>query len=271
VNGVGLKFAAFLKRDLLTARTYRFSFLLQIFNIGSALWMYFFLSRVVGVGQVSEISSYGTGFFAFLLVGVAFWNLLFTASLGAVNAIRSEQRSGTLEALLTTATPAWLIVLGGIFMPMILAAVELLLYLLFGALFFQVDLSRANWPLALALLLMSMLQGAAIGLLIASVIVLVKRAEAVAGVVLSLLGLLVGVFYPVEMLPSALQTLANVIPLTHALRAMRQALFLSATIETLWIVVVVLATSTVGIFFVGVWTLNQALNAARSEGTLAQF
>jgi ABC-2 type transport system permease protein len=265
------KFLAFLRRDLRTARTYRFSFVVQLFGIASGLWMYFFLGRMVGDRLTPALAAYGSSFFSFVLVGVAFWGLLAKAMLGTLNAIQSEQRSGTMEALLVTPTRPWLLILGGLALPLILGAVELLLYLAGGALFFHVDLTQANWPAVLLLLTLTVAHGAALGLFIASFIIVVKRGDSIALLPVSVLGLLIGIFYPVEVLPAPLQLLSNLIPLTYALRGMRQALFRSASLGSLWIEISVMALSTAVLAALAAWVLNRALGYARIEGSLARF
>lgn len=270
MSDLGRAFLAFLRRDLYTARSYRFSFLLQLFGIASGLWMYFFLGRVVGEG-LPALAAYGGSFFAFVLVGVTFWNLLSTALLGTLNAIRAEQRSGTLEALLTMPVPAWLIVLGGLAWPLVLGVIEVALYLAGGGLFFGIDWGQADWPALGVLLALAVAHGAALGLFIAAVMILVKRGEPLAWMLSSVLGLLTGVFYPIEVLPEPIRLLAEAFPLTHALRAMRLALFRAASLGTLWGEIAFLGGSTLLLALAGTWALNRALDHARAEGSLAQF
>lgn len=262
---------SFLKRDLITTRSYRFSFLMQIIGIGSGLFTYFFLGQAVGDQTQTSIQQYGGSYFGFVLIGVAFWGLLGTSMMGALRAIQAEQRNGTMEALLVTPVSPWVLVLGGSLMPLILAVVELLLYLTGGAVFFQLDWSKADWVAVVLLLVLTTAQGSALGQFIAAFIILVKRGEAASWIPVSILGLLTGIFYPVEVLPAALQSAANLVPLTYALKGLRQALFGSASTGSLWLVLLMLVLTTAALGMLGAWALNRALALARAEGSLARF
>ncbi|HUS13543.1 MAG TPA: ABC transporter permease [Chloroflexia bacterium] len=271
MSGLGRKLQAFLRRDLLTTSSYRFALLLQAFQVGSGLWMYFFLSRTMGGTITPALEPYGSSFFAFVLVGVAFWGLFSNALIGAMNTIRGEQRSGTMEALLTMPIPAWLVVLGGAVQPLVLSVLELVLYLAGGALFFDVDWSRASWPAVMTLLGLSLGHGAVLGLFIAALIVVVKRGDQMVWVLASGLALMTGIFYPVEVLPAPLRALATLLPLTQALQGLRRALFRGASLGDLWPEISIVGLSTLGLAVLGTWVLNRALDYARVEGSLGQF
>ena len=59
-----------------------------------------------------------------------------------------------------------------------------------------------------------------------------KRADPSSWLVQGLSYLLGGVYYPVAVLPEWGQTLANILPITHALEAMRKLLLLGVSNET---------------------------------------
>jgi ABC-2 type transport system permease protein len=271
--GIERKLRAFLIRDFRISRSYRLSFILQMINIASGLWMYFFLSRALNVTGTpgANINGYGGDLFAFILVGMAFSNLQNTAMTGAITTIRAEQRSGTLEALLTTPIPPWLIILGGIGLPLLISIVEIVLYLAGGAVFFGTDWSHANWPALMVLLILAVAHGIALGLWVAALIIIVKRGEQITYLLLGTLTLITGVYYPVEVLPLPLQAIAEVIPITHALRAIRRALFSGSSIDSLATEITILGLSTLLLALLGVWLFNRALDYARSEGSLSQF
>ena len=271
MSEIGRALLAFLRRDLRTNRSYRFAFVLQLVGITSSLWMYFFLSRTMGGGQPAVLAAYGGNLFGFIIVGTAFWGLLSTALTGTLNAVRSEQRGGTMEALLVTTTPPWLLVLGGIGLPLLIGLGQLILYLAGAALVFQVDWGRADWGLVALLLVLALAHTATLGLLVAAAIIIVKRGDALVGLLTGVIALLSGIFYPIEVLPAPLQWLARGLPLTHALRGLRQALFHAGSPGEIGSVLLILAGSTVVLGPVAAWALNQALAYARRDGHLAGF
>jgi ABC-2 type transport system permease protein len=243
---------------------------MQLFGIASGLWTYFFLGRMVEGGTTSAFLPASADFFSFVLVGVAFWGLLSTAILGTLNSIQAEQRSGTLEAILVSSAPPWSVILGGAMLPLLIGVLEMLLYLAGGAYFFNVDWGRAHWPALAALVGLAVAHGAALGFIVAAVVIVIKRGEAVAWVLISVLAMLSGVFYPVEVLPEPLHVISEMLPLTYALRGMREALFVGGS-PAVWLYAVVLALSTLLLMLTGAWALKRAIDVARTEGSLAHF
>jgi ABC-2 type transport system permease protein len=271
MSNLGRIVLAFFRRDVQTTRSYRFALILQIIGIASSLWMYFFLSRTMGTGATAIMAPYGGDLFGFMVVGIAFWSLLSTALMGTLNAVRAEQRGGTMEAVLVTAAPPWLLMLGGVVLPLLIGLIEAACYLGGAAGVFHVDWSRANWGLATLIALLAVAHTATLGLLVAAAIIAVKRGDQLVSVLSGALALLTGIFYPVEVLPGPLATLAGLLPLTHALRALRQALFGAGAPGDLLVALAVLIGSTGVLAGVGLWALNRALAHARREGSLAGF
>jgi ABC-2 type transport system permease protein len=113
------------------------------------------------------------------------------------------------------------------------------LYLLAGALLFGLrlgGLDAAGLALALAALVLAVLAFSGLGILAASFVMLFKRGEPATLLVLNGINLLGGVYFPVEVFAERapwLLPLANLLPLTYALRALRLAL-LGWTPAALW-------------------------------------
>ncbi len=268
---MGRALLAFLRRDLQTNRSYRFAFVLQLAGIATSLWMYFFLSRTMGDGPRAVLAAYGGNLFGFIIVGTAFWGVLSTALTGTLNAVRSEQRGGTMEALLVTTTPPWLLVLGGMGLPLLIGVGQMVLYLAGAVLVFHVDWGQADWGAAALLLLLALAHTATLGLLVAAVIIVVKRGDGLVALLTGLLALLTGIFYPIEVLPLPLQWLARGLPLTYALRGLRQALFHAGAPGEIGNALLILAGATVLVGPPAGWLLNRALAHARRDGHLAGF
>jgi ABC-2 type transport system permease protein len=146
----------------------------------------------------------------------------------------------------------------------------MLLYLVGGALFFQVDWGRADWFALTLLVGLAVIHGTALGLFVAAAVIVIKRGEAIAWALISVLAMLSGVFYPVEVLPAPLRAVSEIIPLTHALRGMREALFVGGS-PAVWTAAAVLALSTLLLIVAGGWMLRRALDVACTEGSLAHF
>jgi len=218
------KLAAFFRRDFAIARGYRAVLLLEGLEALFGVATFYYLSRFVESPALSRELPNGSSYFAFALVGFAFFDYL-SVSLNAFDASLEEaRRNRTLEALLVTQTSLPVIIGGSAIYPFSALALRTCVYLAWGALLFGFAPLRANWPGAALILLASILAFAGLGIFSASYTVLFKRGNPAKWIVLSLSGLVGGMMYPVDILPRGLQVLARLIPVTYSLEGMRAAL-----------------------------------------------
>jgi ABC-2 type transport system permease protein len=222
------KVAAFFWRDFAIARGYRGALLLETIEALFGVATFYYLSRFVQSPELSSELPAGTNYFAFALIGFAFFDYL-SVSLSAFDASLEEARQNrTLEALLVTQTPLPVILAGSALYPFAALALRTCVYLAWGALLFGFTPRSANWPGALAILLASILAFAGLGILSAGYSILFKRGNPAKWIVLGVSGLLGGMMYPVSVLPLPLQMLARLIPVTYSLEGMRAALLAGA-------------------------------------------
>lgn len=214
---------AFLRRDYRLARTARLALAWQIVSVACTVPTMYYLGRLLRP-PAPVLCASGGDYFAFVSVGVACLGLC-SAGMGAcAAAVRQEQMGGTLDVLLLSPAPVWALAAGASLWTMLVAAGQTGLYLVFAAIAFHLDFSRANVAGAAAALVLTMGVCAALGVLSASLVLLLRRPDVLTSLVTSASVLLAGVFYPTRVLPSALQRAAELLPLTHALRALRLAL-----------------------------------------------
>jgi ABC-2 type transport system permease protein len=222
------KMAAFFWRDFAIARGYRGALLLETIEALFGVATFYYLSRFVQSPELAGELPAGTNYFAFALVGFAFFDYL-SVSLSAFDASLEEARQNrTLEALLVTQTPLPVILAGSALYPFAALALRTCVYLAWGALLFGFAPRSANWPGAVAILLASILAFAGLGIISAGYSILFKRGNPAKWIVLGVSGLLGGMMYPVSVLPAPLQLLARLIPVTYSLEGMRAALLAGA-------------------------------------------
>ncbi|MGD0515830.1 MAG: hypothetical protein ABSA29_21200, partial [Terriglobales bacterium] len=111
------KVVAFFRRDFAIARGYRGAFLIEILEAFFGVATFYYLSRFVQSPELSSALPAGSSYFAFALVGFAFFDYL-SVSLTAFDASIEEARQNrTLEALLVTQTPLPVILAGSAVYP----------------------------------------------------------------------------------------------------------------------------------------------------------
>jgi len=228
------KIAAFFWRDFSIARGYRGALILETMEALFGVATFFYLSRFVESPQLDSALPAGSSYFAFALVGFAFFDYLSVAISAFDSSIEEARQNRTLEALLVTQTPLPVILAGSAAYPFAALALRTCVYLAWGGLFFGFAPHAANWLGAVVILLASMLAFVGLGILSASYQILFKRGNPAKWVVLGVSGLVGGMMYPVAVLPAPLQMLARLIPVTYSLEGMRAALLAGAGWGKLW-------------------------------------
>lgn len=261
---------AFMKRDFLIEISYRTAFVMQAFGIFFSSLIWYFVARLVDAPRTTP-GLQGMDYFAYVLTGVALLHYLSSAMLSFAGKIRSEQMSGTLEAMLVTPTPIGTIVLGSSLWDFLLTSVKVLAYLLVGTLVFGVVLHLENLLVALLIIGLTILAFSGIGILGAAFVLYLKRGDPITYVVSSFSALFGGVFYPPEDMPAWMEALSRFLPITYALRALRASLLngepFAALLPDLQVLLLFIAL----LLPTGILAFRLAVRKARQEGSLIQY
>jgi ABC-2 type transport system permease protein len=145
------------------------------------------------------------------------------------------------------------------------------LYLAVGSVLYGVSLGKANVPGSIILFFLTVMCFMGIGILWSSIVMVVKRGEAIItsfGYVVLLLG---GVLFPSSVLPSWLQKAAELIPLKHALEGMRLALLMGADLPSLAPIMFKLGAFAAVLLPAGLFSFSLAVQAAKRNGSLTEF
>ena len=257
--------SAFVRRDFQQAWSYKLALVTQFVGRASTLFVFFFLGRAVG--QPESLAAFGGDYFSFAVIGLALQEPAYAALASPSNKLRAAQLDGTLERLFSTSTHPRTVTLLGALAPVLSATMRGILILLGGALLGAEVVFSTQALLPVALLIGATLS---LGLMAASVTLVVKRGEPISASVHVINGLLAGVLYPVSVLPMWLQTIADWVPLTHALALLRSAILLESA-PPLSHHLSVLAVMTAVLGALAVLFFSQALQRAKRRGTLSHY
>jgi ABC-2 type transport system permease protein len=253
-----------------TATSYRIGFLLSIGGSLVSILSVFFLGRAFGSTLAGAMEPYGGSYFGFAVVGVAFSNLMALGLSGISSTIREGQMMGTLELMLLSPNRLGVLLVGASLWNHAMATVTLLVYLLVG-LALGMDMGNANLPMTALALILSVIAFNGLGLLAASVVIVIKQGNPVSLLVGMASVLLAGVFYPVSVLPGWLQAIGQLLPLTHALELVRRSALGGEGIETLWGPLLALVGLSVVLLPAGLWACHRAVKFAQTDGSLSQY
>lgn len=259
---------AFLKRDFQIEVSYRTSFVLQFTGIFFSVLFWRLLSRVV-TAPPDTPGLDGIDYFAYVLLGLAFYHYLASALLSFSSKVRQEQMTGTLEAMLVTPTSLGTIVLGSALWEFVMTSVKVLVYLGVGSLW--VDLRLESLLPSLLVLVLTILAFSGIGILSAAFIFYLKRGDPITYLVSSASVLLGGVFYPPEDMTGWIATLSRFLPITYSLRALRRALLKGSRFGDLLPDIAALLVFIAVLLPLGIVAFRFAVRKAREEGSLVQY
>lgn len=260
---------AFIKRDFLTEVSYRTSFVLQFFGILFSVLIWRFIAGVVNAPP-STPGLEGVDYFAYVLLGLAFYHYLSSAMFSFSGKIRSEQMTGTLEAMLVTPTSTGTIVLGSALWEFLMTSIKVLAYLTVGW-FLGVTLRVGSLVPCLLVLGLTILAFSGIGILAAAFILYLKRGDPISYLVSSVSALFGGVFYPPEDMPAWLGGVSRLLPITYALHALRRALLRGSRLVDLLPDILALVLFVAILLPLGILAFRFAVRKARQEGSLVQY
>lgn len=214
---------AFFERNWnLTRRYFGWEVVWFVYSVVNALTILFIAAATERItGQ-----SVDTRFFVlYLLIGTTMWSYLSAVFDVVAETIAWERWEGTIEYTLMAPVPRFLHLLGTCCYAVTYAVARAVLIFAVVAMMFQVDLHLAN-PLT-ALVVIAVGSVSVIGLaMVAAVLPLLftERGAQMTFVIHSSLLLISGVYAPVDVLPSWLQVLSPLSPMTYVLRAVRAGL-----------------------------------------------
>lgn len=262
---------AFFTRDATIALSYRFSFAVQLLGNLLVLGVAYYIGKTVDTGASPALAPYGGNFLAFLLIGIALGDCAGVSLTTFARELREGQLTGTLEATLMSPVSLHLILILSSLWSYFFSGVRFVFYLALGGLFYGVSMGQANIVSAIVIFLLTVLCFMALGILWASVVMVVKRGETVITTVGYLVILVSGVIFPSSVLPSWLQKVSALVPLTPALEGMRFAILRGATLAELLPIIVQLTIFAGVLFALALTSFRFAVEMAKRRGSLTEF
>jgi ABC-2 type transport system permease protein len=262
---------AFCRRELAQISRHRFYVLTRTAAFAFAVVSLYFFSRFVGAAPNLHLQAYGGDYLAFGLVGLLVTELQYVGVTSLGQRVRLAQLMGFLEAELATPAPAWMVLGAAPVYEFGSAILRSTAYLAGASLILGVSFHNAQ-PLSVALVVPFVLMAfVGLGLLTAAGTMLTRRSNPVAMVLGAASMFLSGVVYPVSVLPPWLQSAGRLLPLTHALEALRRALLIGASPRELLPSLGALALFGCLLTPAGLGLFVYALRRARVDGSLTHY
>jgi ABC-2 type transport system permease protein len=185
------------------------------------------LGRATGGDQAADNFAANTGttnYVAFLLIGSNVFTLVSNAFWHIAYWLRFEQETGTLEAIYLTPTSSATLASGVALYSVIRGLVAAFLAYIIGCLVFSVNPLQGDVLLALAFIAVGLVPLYGAALLFGALVLKVKESNALIGLMQWGISFLMGIFFPITIMPAFIKAIALLFPPTWMTNGVRSAL-----------------------------------------------
>jgi ABC-2 type transport system permease protein len=259
---------AFVERNInLVKRYWAWELVWLVYSIANSLSVSYIglgMERIAGSQNVN-----GRYLVLYLVIGTLVWRYLSIIFYWITELISIERWEGTIEYTLMAPIRRIVHMAGQTFFSVVYSLFFTAVILGVTVLLFEIDLSNANLFGGALMLLVGSLSFIGVSIM-ASVLPLLfpERGAQMTHIVIALLLLVSGVYYPVDVLPELLQRLAVFSPATYVLEGTRSALLEGLPTAQLW--PDIWPTLLMGVMAIpaGLWVFEQAERYAKRTGKL---
>ncbi len=261
----------FFKRDAIEAMSYKTQAGLSAIQIIANCTVFYFLSRYFSKDLLQHLipGSHPVDYFPYILLGIALADFQSIALQSFSKAIYRELGSGTLEAILVTPTSLFEVMIASFFWSFAYAVTRLAFYLGLGVFLFKISFPAIHLFSTLSTLGLTITSLSGFGLISAGNALLSKRGDPLEYAMRGLSKFLSGVYFPVTALPVWIQGFSFCLPLTFALKALRECLMQGADIFQIIPELVVLILFSGVMLPAGFFYFKWAFKKAKKEGSLS--
>jgi ABC-2 type transport system permease protein len=225
-----------------------YAFIERNFNIVKRYWAWELVWLVYGIVNSLSVSFIGVGMGAlgateaqsqtmviYLAIGTIVWRYLSVIFYWVTDVIGIERWEGTIEYTLMAPIQRLTHMLGQTSFAVVYSMFHTIVILAATLLFFNITLTNANLVTPFVVLLAGSFSFIGFSIF-GSVLPLLfpERGSQMTHVIIALLLLISGVYYPVSVLPPWMQTLSLISPATYVLEGVRAGLLEGATVQQVW-------------------------------------
>ncbi|MGQ0766795.1 MAG: ABC transporter permease [Gemmatimonadota bacterium] len=258
------------KAGLLSAVSYRTRFALSLASVVVTVIPMFFIARALQPLMGGVIEAEGARYFDFLILGFVCLSLVSVSVSALPSQVGSDIQNGFFETL--SATPAGL--------PALLAGLVAYpaSYALFKnvasvgtALLLGMHFSAGSLPAVALIIALLIITHVGVALVATAGVIAFRTTMALPELLLSGSALLGGVYWPTSVIPSWIQRISDVLPVSYGLRALRKTALAGESLASVRDEVLALAGFAVFWTAVGSIAIALAMSHARRRGSLSQY
>lgn len=259
---------AYLRRDFLIWSSYRLAAFWQVAGVLVLIVVIYFAGNAIS-GQSDLIKEEDGSYVAFIMVGLAFMDILMQGLVALPRAISDNQRAGTLEPMLLAPIGELDLLVSFWLFRFLFALLRMSIFVVFGVA--VLGFWHAANPLSVvAVLIPAEIAFMGMGALSAAFMILVKQGDPVLIAYTAATAVLGGALIPIDALPNWMGPFTMLIPLTHALSGIREGLAGGGLVD---VAPQIAALSAMAVLMLppGLLALRWSLQRSRKEGSLGEY
>ncbi|AKI97711.1 ABC transporter permease [Kosmotoga pacifica] len=171
-------------------------------------------------------------YYSFMAPGIMAMVAIMSVVNGLAAAITTEKERGTLDGILTTPIPRYSVVLGKTLAQSIRGILQAIIILLIAILLFGATV-QGSILLALFVLVLGIMSFIGVGIIVTASAPDQETSQMMLTTLMFPMMFLSGVFFPVNQMPSFMQSLSKFFPLTYAADALRKVMILGGTLSNI--------------------------------------
>jgi ABC-2 type transport system permease protein len=264
------KIGEMIRTSWVMARSYKLNLAFSILALFFTTIPFFLVAHAMQPMMGKVVQQEGGDYFGFVLLGLIAISLLTTALTAVYQTVSGSISNGWLEAQLGTSTSLPVLLIGMSAYGFLWTLLRVTVLLLYGWTL-GVHVHWFGILLGFPVLLLLCLAYFGLGLVLSAMFLAFRTIGPMQSVIVTGSVLLGGVYYPTTVIPSWIQSLSVVVPMTYGLRATRRLVLDGAPWSAVQVDVMMIAIIAVLMMMLGTAAFQLSFDHARRRGTLSLY
>lgn len=267
MSGYGSAAAAVFLRDFRLWKSYRARWITTVFTALAGTTLFYYISRLVNSEAVGSADEY----FGFVVVGTVILEVLTSTLSAPVATLRSELLTGNFERMVVSPFGPIAAISAMMMFPIVLGLAVGVITVGFATLAFGLAIQFPGLLLTIPVALLGTLAFAPFGVAIGTLTLTFKGTNAGAALIITVLSIVGGLYFPTSLLPDWIQWARDVQPFTPAADLLRNTLVGTPLPVPALDLVLRLAGFAILAGPIALAVLATAIRYARRNGTITEY
>ena len=213
-----------LKKDFYFDLSYKITFFGQFFGIFLTVIIFYYISSLITSYESQYLSSYQNNYFVFAITGIALIDLIGQLLRSISISIRNAQAFGYIDSVINSGFRVTYLICCFMIYPLFKGLIRFLAYILLCFMFSDFDINLYKIISIFLIICMTVIPLISVAILCGAFVLVFKQYDPIYFFTNSIITIFSGIVYPIEVLPSLMQHVSNIIPVTLSLETIRQVL-----------------------------------------------